>query len=238
MLKLLSLYSFIVFISSSISLTATAQNKKTEKFINQYLKVAVKNRGNIPGVMSRWGKDTVTYRIFGELPFMSKKDWNKFVNEVSQLTDIVFLPTDQTQSDILIYFGTIRGFAEYTNASIPQSVINQYNSWNTRQRSGVTGDLKFASGCTDPDKPRVIYKGVADVKSLFLSAIGLYSTLDDEYSLLNGGQFAGTVKLSRNDKRLIKMHYHPSLKSGLDRKTLRATLRSIDNIDELAKEKL
>ena len=202
------------------------------------MKVAQKARGGVKRPLVKWvEKDTLKYRVFGKLSFVSQKEWNKFMNEVAMLTGISILESKDNDSDIVVYFGRLNKYSKLVNANIPAQAYVNFNYWSNR-RINRANEITAASICIDPLKTPVLNEGVFRLKREFLKILGIVGEIDDQYSIFSKDGFTGYKNVSRKDKRFIKLHYQDAIQPGLSEYSLRGAIETIPTIDEFAVEKL
>jgi len=217
-----------------------AQDKKVLRFADDYLDVAFWQRiqGNYEPLV-KWPKNTqsLKYKIVGEFEYINTKAWDIFISDIKMLTDISLVETDQEDYNILIYFGPIDQYLKFIGTPLPLNSTNPYNNWGNR-RWDEDHQLISASFGLDPSKMRDAKEGLHRLNKGMIRALGLLGELDDEYSIFHKYPTKSNTRISRSDKRLIKLHYHDSVECGTESKELRQTILGIPNIEELAKEKL
>lgn len=182
-------------------------------------------------------RDTLKYRIFGKLSFVSKKEWKSFIEEVAELSNITIVETAASDYDIIVYFGNLKDYAKFSGANIPATALQSYSNWNHRKRTSEH-HLKFASSCTDPAKIKDGNYGAYITKRNFLRSMGLLGSTKNDYSIFTDNNNKVNRSLFKIDKRLIKLHYQAAVTPGLERQELRKVVKSLPDIDQMAVEKL
>ena len=224
-------YLFLLMLTIGIS---QAQNKKTDKFINNYMDVALLNVNRGKKMLLKWeGKDTLKYRIYGKFQYLGKNEWINYLTEIGQLINKTIISTDSKDFDIILFFGTLRDYSIFTRSYVPNSVVSKYGYWNDYNWNKQY-QLIYASGCIDPSMISSKNEGGFLVKKQFLRTLGIIGVIDDRFSLLHEKGYSSNKKLSRLDKRLIKLHYHDSIKTGLNTDDLKTTVKSISNLEEFS----
>lgn len=238
MLKSFCLLITVSFVTIFSAPNLQGQNKKTNEFIAAYLDVAFRNNQLATRPLVKWvARDTLKYRIFGRLSFMSKKEWHSFVGEVSELTGIAIIETAASDYDIIVYFGNLKDYAKLSGANIPITGLQNYSSWNNRLRTSEH-HLKFASGCSDPAKIKDGNYGAYITKRNFLRSMGLLGAIKNDYSIFTDNNSKVNRSLFKIDKRLIKLHYQEAVMPGMEREELRKAVKSLPDIEKMAVEKL
>jgi hypothetical protein len=82
------------------------------------------------------------------------------------------------------------------------------------------------------------YQGKYHLKKSFLKSLGILGETEDQYSLLYRYPSSSNTTLLRGDKRIIKLHYHDAIESGMNVSEARLVLRNLEDIEDLAREKL
>lgn len=211
-----------------------AQSKKAQRMVDSYLEVAFWQTGSGLQPMTRWGKDTVTYRVVGDNPFMNAKTFQYFMDDMARVTGLYFERVERDE-DVTIFFGAVSDFNSTYQATIPPQA-HAFSNWSGRTFL-PNGDLRQARMCIDPNKVVNYNEGEYFIQKLFIKSLGLLGNSEDEFSIFYAYYNENNERVTRADKRLVKLHYHDALKSGLTKQEVRAILASED-LDQLASEKL
>ena len=76
------------------------------------------------------------------------------------------------------------------------------------------------------------------MKKGILKSLGILGEVDNEYSIFYKYSTSSNINLSREDKRIVKLHYNQAVESGMDKLATKETIMEIENIVQLSKEKL
>lgn len=219
-------------------MTIFSQSKKIEKLKINYIESSLLKVDNRKLPVIKWeNKDTLKYSVNGEFKFMSKKSWGKFINDIENLINIRIIETNNIQnSDIKIYFGELYDYFQLQSIKIPKNLISSnFDNWSNR-RYNSKKQLTSTSYCIVTSKTKNSKTGRFNLKKQFLKSLGLLGNLDNEYSIFYKRQTEGNNQLSRNDKRLIKIHYENSIKAGMNINEIKKVLSLID-LGTIIKEK-
>lgn len=218
---------------------AFAQNKKTQRFIEDYLQVAFWEVQGVNRPLIKWAqeKQQITYKIIGEHDYLNDKSWEEFITELGKLTGKDIIATQEADYDILIFLGDLNEYARLTGSMIPPGASIRFNNWSNRTWN-TQYQLQKASYCLVPSKINTTYEGVYHLKHGFLKSLGILGEIDDQYSIFYKYPTSSSKDLSRLDKRLIKLHYHDQVVVGSDHSTIEKRLYDLPNIEDLAREKL
>ena len=217
---------------------ANAQSNKDKNFLDDYLSVSIWKVNHITVPLIRWqDKDTLHYNISGELRYLNHKSWNKFISSVEQATGLKIVETSNgSDAEIHIYFGSILSYFEHFNLDKRLIPDPRFNSWNNRQYDKDYA-LTRSSFCIDPtliDNPNY---GIYVLMSSFLKSLGILGRLIDEYSLFNPGYSGSNHKLTKYDKRFLKLHYHEDLRPGMLEDEIKSIAFDSINLESIRKEK-
>jgi hypothetical protein len=233
MIKTVYLVSLVIFLSIEVG----AQSRKATAFMNEYLEAAFWKTGEKVQPLTKWGDvDTLTYLVAGEFEFMSAKKWTNFTNEMSALIGKEFIESTDESYHILIYFGTLEDYSGEYNIDIPVNLAEKFSNWSAR-RFGKGQELVKSSFCIDPTKVINYNEGEYFLQKLFAKSLGILGESQNEYSLFFEYYNANNERLTREDRRIIKLHYNSMLKPGMSQSEARKILEQMD-LDILTKEKL
>ena len=125
----------IVILLFNFSFAASAQSKKASQLMKEYLDVAQWNKQGVKQVLTKWeNTDTLKYYVHGKFTYIDVKSWQKFLEEISVLTGLVFVETDnKNDHQIKIYFGTSIGFARDVNDNTPGPVLEKMPYWTSKK---------------------------------------------------------------------------------------------------------
>ena len=228
-------YILIFFIAS----LTYGQDKKVVKFVDEYTNIAFWEIQGRYQPLIKWPSDgeSLKYKIVGEFQYMNEKAWSKFIAEIHTLTGLSLTETNQNDFDILIYFGELKNYADLTGTQIPPNVITEFNNWSSRNWDKSYA-LTKSSFCLVPSLIRDTNEGIYRLKKGVIKSLGLLGEIEDEYSIFHKYPAPTNTRISRKDKRFIKLHYSNSIKSGLNKEVIKEIVLKIPNIEELSKEKL
>lgn len=229
---------FVLVLFSAINI-AFSQDKKTMKFVDDYLIASFWEKQGMEQPLIKWNNKvkSIQYKIVGEFDYLSEKSWDKYLSEIEGLTGIKISRTYQDDFNILIFFGSLHEYAELTGNRIPLNAVSKFNNWSNRNWDSKYS-LTKASFCIVPDKIKDDNEGVYRLKKGILNSLGLLGELTDEYSIFYKYPASTNTRISRKDKRFVKLHYNNSIESGLNKRVVKEILLDIPNIEELSKEKL
>lgn len=218
---------------------AFSQDKKTVKFIDEYLSSALWEIKGVNQPVIKWNNNikTLKYKIIGDIDYMNDKAWDKFLLEIEELTGIELSRTYQDDFKILIFFGELNKYAELTGNKIPLNLVDQFNNWSNRKWDS-NYSLTKASFCIVPAKIKDKKEGRYRLKKGFLKSLGLLGELEYKYSIFYKYPTSRNTRISRKDKRFIKLHFNQSIEPGSSKEEVKQTLLHLPNIREFSKEKL
>ncbi len=231
--------SILAFSLVLLTSVVFAQDKKTIKFVDNYLNAAFWNVQGTDQPLVKWGDnvDTLMFKVVGQLDFVTEKSWDAFLSEIQSLSGKILIETKIGEYHILIFLGELYEYAKITGAQVPSNSLNRFNNWSSRNWD-TNYNLTKTSFCIVPNKMKDKNEAVYRLNKGFLKSMGMLGELDDEFSIFYQYPATSNADLSRDDKRLLKLHYHSAIKSGEDKASLKKALFALPNIDELAKEKL
>jgi hypothetical protein len=225
---------FYLTLQSGIS-----QDKKTIQFVDNYLKSAIWSTAGIVKPITKWPDtvETINYKIVGDLQFMSEKSLKKYLLEIESLTNKKLLATESDNFQILIFFGELKDYAALTNTKIPLSSTSEFTYWSSRDWD-KSYNLTKASYCIVPSQIKDPKHGIYYLKRAILNSLGILGEADSEYSIFHKSPNSYNASLSKEDKRFIKLHYNQAIKAGIEASATKKNLLRLDNIEQMAKEKL
>jgi hypothetical protein len=226
----------LFFLSSTLGFS---QDRRTVKFVDEYLNVGFREIHGVKQPIAKWSSDikTLKYKIVGEFQYMNEKNWDKYLLGIEELTGIKLIRTYQDDFKILIFFGEIDDYLEFSNNDIPFNIANKFSTWNNRKYHSDYS-LKSTSFCIVPAKIKDGNKGIFWLKRGILHGFGLLGEIEYESSIFYKYLTATNTRLSRKDKRYIKLHYNQAIKPGTNYGEVKQTLLNLSNIKELSKERL
>lgn len=231
------LYSSIFFLL--ISLGTYAQSKKVSQMQDEFIQSAFLINSESMFVVKWENKDTLRYHIEGDLQFISQKNWNKYINEVSGLVDKRIVETeDFDEADIHIYFGELVNYFAKYNITYGHEVManNNFDNWSSRHYN-INQQLLSTNFCIVPSKTRRDIRGDYNMKRLFLKSLGILGTFDSRTSLFNANSSEPLIILTKEDKRLIKLFYSDAIKAGMNLSEVKLALNEMD-LEAFYNEKL
>lgn len=234
----MKLYYQLIFAISALLFTydpAFCQSKKSDKFIGEYADVALWTVGKKRQPLMKWGEsDTIRYRIYGNLRYMNQQEWDIYVAEIAELIGKTIIPTNQRDFDIIMFFGTLRDYADFTGVNVGSKGGTIYGAWGDR-RWNEQYELTYASACIDPSRLKSNISGVFLVKQQFLRTLGLLGGIENQYSIFNTRGFDNNKSLSKKDRQYIRLHYTNDVKAGLSRNDLIKAVKEIRNLNTFIK---
>jgi len=234
-MKLIVILSMLLF---SVSLVK-AQSKEVLHFIDEYQSIAHQKINESRFTIEKWeGKDTLYYKIEGELVYIPNKSFKKYLAQIEGLTGIAFTETeDKEKADILMFLGNLNDYFQYINSILPDYLPGNLDNWANRKYT-TTKQLMSATFCVDTEKTKTPDRFTYLVKRGILKSIGFWGQSDNEYSMFYKQNTRYNSNLSKNDKRVIKLHYNSSIKANMSVSELKETLLKNIDIESLLKEKL
>lgn len=232
-------YIIIIFTILLYSLSGNSQSKKIKKISKEYISVAHNEIDNKYLPITKWEDiDTLKYFIKGKFKYMSNKNWKEFINEIEKITNFKIIETkNETDYDILIFFGKKAEYYDYTNNKTAKIITNNGSTYSQR-KSNYEGQLIFAGFCLDVTKIKNYQKGQIYLQKFFLKSLGLRGESENDYSLYykrfknNGAWF------NKNDRRILKIHYSEEIKVDMTIEETRLVLKNLINFKKIFKEKL
>ncbi|RKS53519.1 Protein of unknown function (DUF2927) [Gillisia mitskevichiae] len=214
----------------TFSMTIYSQSRKEEQLKTDYIESAFLeyDTNNLPII--KWeNKDTLKVHIAGEFEYMSKKRWEKYLNKIEDLVNIKIVETKNiAESDIKIFFGELDAYFANYKVTAPKNVnLTKFDNWNSRNYNSEK-QLTNTSYCIVPSKTRDSKRGSFNIKKTFLKSLGILGELENDFSILNRYQTDNNTQLSKNDKRIINIHYNNSIKAGMNMDEIKIALNSID----------
>ncbi|WP_258100360.1 hypothetical protein [Marinoscillum pacificum] len=233
-MKLILSISLLIFV-----LSIKGQDKNAIKYVDNYINAAFWKVQENYQPLIKWpiDKEVIKYKIVGKREYLKEKSWNKFIIELSQLIEIRIMETNQNDYDILIFFGDLMEYGKLANTLIPVNADIKFNNWSSRKWN-KDYSLTSASFCIVPSKINNMQEGIFRLKSGLLKSLGLLGEIENEYSIFYKFPNSYNGSLTREDKRIIKMHYNEFILPGATRDNLSTELLGLSNINDLSKEKL
>lgn len=211
-----------------------AQSKKTETFLAEYASIATKKNQGIERPVTKWRKDTIRYQFIGNLEYISRKAWAKFIEEIEKCTSKKLL--ESTEADIIIYFGTMSGYYNTIGKQMP-AYAEKFSSW-TNKNWTKEYEITKASFCLVPLKINNPNYGLHVLKRSMLLSMGLNGANPNASSVLHKEFTQSNYHFTKRDKQLLKLHYSSSIEPSMTAKeALRIADEEID-LEALMKEKL
>jgi hypothetical protein len=233
---LLKLSVLLVFLTFKVS---QAQSKKELELSNEYLKVANWKINNHNYPLLKWeNKDTLRYEIIGKFQYMSKKNWVGFITDLELLTGIKIVETtNKSDAQIKIFFGELNDYFIETKNALPLNLDLKFNNWSNRNYNRQY-QITNASYCIVPSKIQKEDHGNYYLKNLFLKSLGLLGVSDDDFSLFYKYPTDNNLNFKKGEKQIVKLHYNPNLKAGMDFQQQKNVLSQSIDLNALVKEKL
>jgi len=223
-----------------ISIETYAQSKRVDRMRDEFIQCAFLSANNQTVFIVKWeNKDTLKYHIDGNIEFISKKSWNKYINEVGGLIEKHIVETkNPTEADIHIYFGELMDYFKKYKISYRNEikVNDRFDNWSDRSYNNKH-QLSSTSYCIVPSKTLSGERGDYNIKRMFLKSIGLLGVTESRISLFNTNSNVPVTGLANEDKRLIKLFYSDSIKAGMNLDEVNKVLKTLD-LEALYNEKL
>lgn len=229
----------IILFISLLSFNANSQSRKAQDLKKDYLQSSFLVINNYPSPLIKWELTTpIQYFFKGDLKYMSRKNWDRFITDLESLTGLEIIETNELQkAQISIHFSDLEDFAALEKIELPGVDLSHFDHWNSRKYNKQF-QLERSAFCLVPNRITNNQRGTYNLQRLFLKSLGLLGDLDNEYSIFNTRQTDNNRTLSKNDKRLIKIHYLPGIKPGMNRIDVDTFLDKELDLEELLKEKV
>jgi len=228
----------IVFIIIVVTFSQ-AQSRKASQLKKDYLEVAHWKVAETKTPLSKWeGIDTIRYYIEGKLQYMTEKSLRMFLQEMQELTGLTFVESkDKRNYQLLFFFGTLTDYSKFAQIDIPLHLVEKSRTWYSFL-TGPNNRLAKTSFCINPLQVKSQLEGRYYFQSLFLKCIGIRGNTDDDLSIFFKYYSNKNSGISLTDKRLVKLHYNPKIKSGMLDYLVEQTLRDSIDLEMLVNEKL
>ncbi|QED36663.1 hypothetical protein FK178_02565 [Antarcticibacterium arcticum] len=229
----------VLLFISLLSFTANSQSRKALDLKNDYLQSSFLVVNNTPSPLIKWElQNTIHYFVQGDLQYMSRKNWVRFITDLESLTGLEIIETTELQkAQIAIHFSDLEQFAALENIKLPGVDISHFDHWNSRKYNKQY-QLERSAYCIVPNLITNNQRGTYNLQRLFLKSLGLLGEVDNEYSIFYPRQTDNNRSLSKNDKRLIKIHYLPGIKPGMNKMEVESFLDTKLDLEELLKQKV
>ena len=178
----------------------------------------------------KWeNRDTLSYHIEGELTYISRKAWDQYIQEIEELIGLQIVEVDNRNvADIQVYFGALEDYFEEHRISFTGEIESEkFDNWHNRTFN-ENKELITASYCIVPSKAYEYDRGTYNVKNLFLKSLGHLGNLFKNNMLIALDSGLAQTKFTRQDKRIVKIHYDSRIKSGMSLKEVNAVLNAMD----------
>ena len=227
-----------VLLIISLNAFTQAQSRKALQLRKDYIDVAQRKVVGTRMPLSKWEViDTIRYRIQGKLQYLNSKTLGMFLQQVHELTGLTFVESkDKSKYQMLFFFGTLPEYSIYTKIEIPLNLVEKSCTWQSFL-TGQNNRLVQTSFCIDPSKVKTQLEGRFYFQSLFLKSIGICGNIDDPMSIFFNCYSNKNSGLTMIDKRLIKIHYHPKIKSGMLDYLVERTVRDSIDLESLVNAK-
>lgn len=229
--------AIMLFLALTVSLKA--QSKRALQLQKDYLEAAIGTFNGNKYQLLKWeNKDTLKYHIEGDIRYLSDKKYAHFINEIAELINIPINETEHIgEADIKLFMGDLYTFFEkYPIGSSTNLLSPSMDHYHSR-RFNSDKQLKEINYCIDSDKINDVKRGRYLLKRSFLKSLGIMGDSTDETSIFAKNTRDYAVNLSKNDKRIIKLHYAKELQAGMTEQEVITALSSLD-LATLAKEKI
>jgi hypothetical protein len=152
-----------------VSIETYSQSKSVDRMRDEFIHSAFLSVNNQTTFIVKWeNKDTLKYHIEGKIEFISKKSWNKYINEVSRLVEKHIVETgNPTEADIHIYFGELLDYFIKYNISYRNEILvnDKFDNWSNR-RYNNKHQLLSSSYCIVTSKTKSDDRGDFNIKKL------------------------------------------------------------------------
>ena len=234
-MKQMLVFSLLFLSFSSLN----AQSKNVLRFIGEYQSIAHENKNGNRFTIEKWEeRDTLYYKIEGELFYLSPKNFKKYLAKIEGLSGITFRETtEREKADIIMFIGDLQDYFRYIKSDIPINLTNNFDNWNNRKYTPAK-QLRSATFCVDPQKTKTPERNRYLIKRGILKSIGFWGQSEDDYSMFYKYNTKNNLRLSKNDKRVIKLHYNSSIKANMSVSESKETILKNIDIEFLLKQKL
>ena len=213
----------------TLGTTVYSQSRKIENLKKDYIECALQNFDDKTLPIIKWeNKDTLKYHINGTFRFMSKRNWERFLNEIEILSNIKIVESKNIhESDINIFFGELYDYFDLYNINVSRNLISSnFDNWHNRNYNS-NKQLTNTSYCIS-SKTKDSRRGVYNLQKLFLKSMGLIGELENDTSLFNKQNTDANTHLQKDDKRIIRIHYDNSIKAGMTTPEVTKVLDTFD----------
>lgn len=217
-----------------------SQSRKINDLKEKYIENTIQIINGKKYPLHKWeNTEAISYHITGKFDYVSKKEWSKFIKKIEDLTGLKIDRTENfSEANIHIYFGEFKSYFNTFKINSPLHLVKNFDSWSSRKYSRTNQQIATASYCIVPSKTKSKKRGNYNVKKLFLKSLGMLGKSKSEYSILYKHQTDSNSRLSKSDKRTLKLHYNPAIKSGMNAIEAKKILNSSIDLAELIKEKI
>lgn len=231
--------SFTIVLIILVVTFSQAQSRKASQLKKDYLEVAHWKVAETKTPLSKWeGIDTIRYHVEGKLQYMTEKGLRMFLKEMQELTGLTFVESkDKRKYQLLFFFGTLTDYSKFTQIDIPLNLVEKSSTWQSFL-AGPHNQLVKTSFCINPAQVKSQLEGRFYFQSLFLKGIGIRGNINDELSIFFNCYSNKNSGLTLKDKRLVKLHYNPKIKSNMLDYLVEQTLRDSIDLEMLVNEKL
>lgn len=229
----LAFFLLLIFIPYN----SNAQSRKAKNLKKDYLESSFRMLNEMPSPLIKWEEtDTVQYIFRDGLQYMSRKNWDRFTKDLESLTGLKIMEAAQPdKAQIKIHHKEIREFASIEKVTLPATDLSGFDHWSSRSYTRQY-QLKKVAMCLVPARIKDDQRGSFLLQQQFLKSLGLLGKTENEYSIFYKHQTNGNRNLSKNDKRIIRIHYLPEVKAGKSWDEVSRHLDKEVDLEKLLKE--
>ncbi len=217
---------------------AVSQSKKVETFSQDFVGAVIwKVNGSELPIIKWEGKDTLSYYLKGNIPFMSNNKLNTIIGQIEKLTNIKMIATnDSIRYNILIYIGTLADYFKFIDQSYLISNTSNFKSWSNRQFN-KNKQLIRSTFCITPEIIKDPSSSSYYIQNMLIKSMGILGNSNFEYSIFYNGFKGGNGTMNADDKRIVKAFYNLKIKAGMTSEQVRRVLLDSLDLEQFLKEK-
>ena len=177
-------------------------------------------------VVKRWHQP-VHYKVYGSFAPVDDSAVAKNINEFcTQLSKIIGLEVSKAEHDSVANFFIIVGDLEAFRAKIPSEAYNYFKPITSSGYYYNSSDSGFtwAAGFINTESLTTYEKVRPVVQQLILKGLGFFGHLNDKGSLFYSGRAPLPTGINNADAEIMETLYNDSIRSGMSKAELEATL--------------
>lgn len=220
-------------------LAAKSQSKVVSRFMEQYRCVAHQNINGKLMPVEKWeDKETLRYMVVGKMVHTTDKSLKKYLEQIGQLTGITFSEThDKKEADIILFFGELSAYFRFVNSNAPVNITSNFDNWCNRR---YTQNYQLINGtlCVDTEKGKTPERCRYNVRRGILKMMGFWGESSDRSSIFYKYNTRENLRPSKNDMKIIKLHYNSDIKAGMSAPETSEVLYNKIDLESFLKGKL